>query len=118
LVHENRAAIERFAVLSELRIVPRQPSEAKSGAVRSTATFDVRIAYADTVDMAAEKTRLNKEMEGLEKAIVSKERQLGDVTFQSRAPEKIIKGLEATLREQRVELEKLQDRLSQIEKDS
>jgi len=115
LVQENRGAIERFAVLSELRTVPRQESEAKSGAVRSTATFDVRIAYADTVDMAAEKTRLKKEIEGLQKAIASKERQLGDATFRSRAPEKIIKGLEITLAEQRIEQQKLQDRLSQIE---
>jgi valyl-tRNA synthetase len=115
LVQENRGAIERFAVLSELRTVPRQESEAKSGAVRSTATFDVRIAYADTVDMAAEKIRLGKEIEGLQKAIASKERQLGDATFRSRAPEKIIKGLESTLAEQRIELQKLKDRLDQLE---
>src|SRR4029077_16933682 len=43
LAQTNRGAIERFAFLSELRIVPRQQFEAKSGAVRSTATFDVRI---------------------------------------------------------------------------
>jgi valyl-tRNA synthetase len=118
LLQANRAAIERFAVLSELRTVPRQQSEAKSGAVRSTATFDVRIAYADTVDMAAEKTRLKKEIEGLQKAIASKERQLEDEPFRSRAPEKIIRGLEATLAEQRIELRKLQDRLSQLDGDS
>jgi valyl-tRNA synthetase len=118
LVQESRGAIERFAVLSELRIVPRQQWEATTGAVRSTATFDVRIAYADTVDMAAEKARLKKEIEGLQKAIESKERQLGDETFRSRAPEKIIKGLEATLAEQRIELRKLQDRLSQLDGDS
>jgi valyl-tRNA synthetase len=118
LVQANRGAIERFAVLSELRTLPRQQSEAKSGAVRSTSTFDVRIAYADTVDMVAEQARLKREIEGLQKAIASKERQLGDETFRSRAPEKIIKGLEATLAEQRVELQKLQDRLSQIEKES
>jgi valyl-tRNA synthetase len=118
LVHENRGAIERLAVLSELRIVPRHQWEATTGAVRSTATFDVRIAYADTVDMAAEKARLKKEIEGLQKAIESKERQLGDETFRSRAPEKIIKGLEATLAERRIELRKLQDRLSQLDGDS
>jgi valyl-tRNA synthetase len=118
LVQTNRGAIERFAVLSELRMLPRQQFEAKSGAVRSTATFDVRIAYSDTVDVAAEKTRLKKEIEGLEKAIASKERQLGDETFRSRAPDKIIKGLEATLAEQRIELRKLQDRLSQLDGDS
>jgi len=115
LVEENRAAIERLAVLSELRVVPRQQSAAKSGAVRSTATFDVRIAYADTVDLAAEKARLKKEIAGLEKAMASKERQLADETFRSRAPEKIIKGLEATLAQQHIELQKLKDRLDQLE---
>jgi valyl-tRNA synthetase len=118
LIQTNRGTIERFAVLSELRIVPHQQFDAKSGAVRSTATFDVRIAYSDAVDVAAEKTRLKREREGLQKAIASKERQLGDETFRSRAPEKIIMGLEATLAEQRIELQKLQDRLSQIEVDS
>jgi len=118
LVQANRGAIERFAVLSELLVVTRLQFEANTGAVRSTAAFDVRIAYSDTVDVTAEKTRLKKETEGLEKAVTSKERQLGDETFRSRAPEKIIKGLEATLSQQRAELHKLQDRLSQLEKDS
>src|SRR6267378_4120487 len=111
LVQANRGAIERFAVLSELLVVTRLQFEANTGAVRSTAAFDVRIAYSDTVDVAAEKIRLKKETEGLQKAVASKERQLGDDTFRSRAPEKIIKGLEATLAEQRIELRKLQDRL-------
>ncbi|OLB38944.1 MAG: valine--tRNA ligase [Acidobacteria bacterium 13_2_20CM_57_17] len=118
LVQANRGAIERFAVLTELRIVPRQQFDGKSGAVRSTAKFDVRVAYSDTADATAERARLKKEIEGLEKAIASKERQLGDETFRSRAPEKIIKGLEATLAEQRIELRKLKDRLSQLEKNS
>jgi len=69
-------------------------------------------------DVAAEKTRLKKETEGLQKAIASKERQLGNETFCSRAPENIIKGMEATLAEQRIELRKLQDRLSQLDGDS
>jgi len=118
LVQANRAAIERFAVLMELRAVPRQQFDGKSGAVRSTARFDVSIAYSDTVDATAEKTRLKKEIEGLQRAIESKERQLADETFRSRAPEKIIKGLEATLAEQGIELQKLKDRLSQLEKGS
>jgi valyl-tRNA synthetase len=118
LIQTNRGAIERFAFLSELRMVPREQFDAKSGAVRSTSAFDVRITYSDTVDPAAEKARLNKEIDGLQKAAASKERQLGDNTFRSRAPEKIIKGLEATLVEQRVELHKLQERLSQLEKNS
>jgi valyl-tRNA synthetase len=110
-------AITRLAALSELKISPAA-LEQTGGAVRSTAVFDVRIAYSDVVDIAAEKARLKKEIEGLQKAIASKERQLGDPTFLSRAPEKIIKGLETTLAEQRAELKKLQDRVAQLEKDS
>jgi valyl-tRNA synthetase len=116
-IERNLDGIVRLALLSELKI-SSEPLEQAGGAVRSTAQFDVRIAHSDMVDVKAEKTRVKKEMEGLQKAIASKERQLGDETFRSRAPEKIIKGLEATLAEQRIELQKLQDRLSQIEKDS
>ncbi len=115
LVQANRTAIERFAVLSELRIAPREQFDAKTGAVRSTAAFDVRLAFSETVDATAEKTRLKKEIEGLQRAITSKERQLGDETFRSRAPGDIIKKLQATLAEQRIELGKLQNRLDQLE---
>ena len=115
LMQTNKEAVERFAVLSELRMVLNERFDAKSGAVRSTATFDVRVVYSETVDAGAEMTRLKKEIEGLRKAIASKERQLGDETFRSRAPEMIIKGLEATLAQQRIEQEKLRRRLGDLD---
>src|SRR5215467_4883986 len=115
LIQANREASQRFAVLSDLRVVSRDKFDSKSGAVRSTAAFDVRVVYSETVDAGAEKARLTKEREGLQKAIASKEKQLGDETFRSRAPEKIIKGLEATLAQQKIELEKLQRRLVDLD---
>ena len=118
LVDTNRSAIERFAILSELRIVPREKFDAKNGAVRSTATFDVRVAYTESIDAAAEKARINKEIDGLQKAIASKEKQLGDTTFRSRAPERIIKNLEETLAQQKIELEKIRKRLEDLERGS
>ena len=48
------------------------------------------------------------------KSIASKENQLGNATFRSKAPEKIIRGMEATMAEQRLELEKLHARLRDI----
>jgi valyl-tRNA synthetase len=116
VIQANREALERFAILSELRIVPKELFDAKNGAVRSTAAFDVRVIYSEAVDAAAEKARLKKEIEGLQKAIASKERQLGDEIFRSRAPEKIINGLEATLAQQKIELEKLGRRLEDLER--
>ncbi len=117
VIEANRGTIERLAVLSELRMVTGQHFDSKTGAVRSTATLDLRVVYSgDTAGVSVEKTRLKKETEGLQKAIESKERQLGDETFRSRAPKKIIQGLEATLVQQRAELQKMQDRLKQLEK--
>jgi valyl-tRNA synthetase len=116
LIVANRAAIERFAALSGLRVTSERLQG--DGMTRSTSAFDLRIPFTEIVNPRVEIARLKKEIEGLQKAIASKERQLGDETFRSRAPEKIIKGLEATLAEQHIELQKLQERLRQLEKGS
>ena len=116
LIEANQAAIERFAALSGLRVTSERLQG--DGMTRSTSAFDLRIPFTEIVNPQVEIARLSKEIEGLQKAIASKERQLGDETFRSRAPEKIIKGLETTLAEQRIELRKLQERLAQLEKGS
>jgi valyl-tRNA synthetase len=113
LIEANREGILRLAILSELKIFGERLPQS-GGAVRSTSQFDVRIAYSETVDVAAEKARLKKEIDGLEKAVASKEKQLADKTFRSRAPEEIIRRTEATLREQLVELRKNVERLGQL----
>jgi len=115
VVEANREGITRLAFLTELRVTGEKLPEG-GGGVRSTAAFDIRIAYAvETVDVAGEVARLKKESEGLEKAIASKEKQLGNETFRNRAPENIIKQMEETLAGQKVELEKVQERLRSLE---
>jgi valyl-tRNA synthetase len=114
-IETNRDGILRLALVSDLKLSAERQSQ-PGGAVRSTAQFDVRIEYEETVDVGAELVRVRKEIERIAKDIASKERQLGDETFRSRAPEKIIRGMEATLEERRVELKKLAERLSQLEK--
>ena len=117
VIEANRDGILRLAILSEFAVLSGKLPEG-GGGTRSTAQFDVRIPYTtDTVDVAAERTRLKKEIEGLQKAIASKEGQLGNETFRSRAPEKIIKQTEEVLGGQRIELQKLQDRLKQLGED-
>jgi valyl-tRNA synthetase len=114
VIESSREGILRLAVLSELKVnAERLPQS--GGAVRSTALFDVRVAYAaETVDIAVEGARLRKQIEGLEKAIAAKERQLADETFRSRAPEKVVRALETTLAEQTTELQKLRSRLEEL----
>jgi len=113
-IPDNLDGVLRLAILSELKISAERLAEA-GGAVRSTSQFDVRIGYADAMDRDAELARLRKETERLIKDIASKERQLADDTFRSRAPEKIVKGIETTLAERRIELSKLSQQLDQLE---
>jgi valyl-tRNA synthetase len=112
-IERNLDGVLRLGLLSELKI-SSEPFAQPGGAVRSTSQYEVRIAYAEVVDPEAEKVRLKKELDGLQKAISSKESQLGNDTFRSRAPEKIIRGLEATLAEQRIEMQKIVERLGQL----
>jgi valyl-tRNA synthetase len=115
VIEANREAIQRLGNLSGLSVVAGKLAEA-GGGMRSTAEFDLRIPYAEeTVDVAAELGRLKKEIEGLQKAIASKEKQLGNETFRSRAPGNIIKQMEESLVEQKIELEKLLKRKRQLE---
>jgi valyl-tRNA synthetase len=114
-IQRNLHGILRLASLAELKVSPNRLPQA-GGAMRSTAQFDLRIAYSDTVGVAAEQTRVRKEIERLQKDVASKESQLGDETFRSRAPEKIVLGMKATLEQRRIELGKLTERLRQLER--
>src|SRR5882672_661625 len=109
---ENALTIDRLASLSLSSSLNPPPSS--GGLVRSTAHFDLWIPYVEITDVAGESARLKKEIEGLAKAIQSKEKQLSNETFRGRAPEHIIKKMESDLAEQKIELQKLQDRLSQL----
>jgi valyl-tRNA synthetase len=107
----------RLATLSRIDLAIGRLSG--TGIIRSTKYGELRIPFEDIADATArdpenERVRLKKEIEGLQKAVSSKESQLGNGTFRNRAPAKIIQGLEATLAEQRVELKKLEDRLGQL----
>jgi valyl-tRNA synthetase len=110
----NLDGIVRLALLTELTITDARLAQS-GGGLRSTSLFNVRVPHFETVDVAAELVRLKKEQHRLTKDIASKEGQLGNETFRSRAPEKIILGLEATLAERRIELHKVQERIRELE---
>ena len=116
LVEGHRDFVERLAALSNLKVTAEPPSG--RGYTHNLGEADVHVPYSEfaspQANSEAEVARLNKQIDGLQKAIISKERQLGDEVFRGRAPEKIIEGLEQTLAAQRMELQKLQERLGQL----
>jgi len=114
LVEQNLEPLLRLAALSALSISAGR-LDSKGGAVRSTAQFDLRIAYGEGVDKQAETTKVKKEIERLAKDIEAKQARLSDDSFLSKAPPKIVDELRATLAARQVEHQKLLDRLRQFE---
>jgi valyl-tRNA synthetase len=114
LVIENTDGILRLASLSALNMASG-PLDPSGTMIRSTAAFDLRIAYSDTVDKAAEIARLKKEIDRLKNDIESKQKRLADENFTSKAPGKVVDELRATLVQRQIELKKLVERLHQLE---
>ncbi|HEV3308593.1 MAG TPA: valine--tRNA ligase [Candidatus Sulfotelmatobacter sp.] len=68
-------------------------SLSKRAGTRSTAHFDVHVIYEKKIDVAAERERLKKELEKLEKEYANNQRQLGNEQFLAKAPAKVVEGL-------------------------
>ena len=114
LVTSNLDPILRLANLAGLRIASQRLDPA-GAAIRSTANYDLGIAYDEAVDKQVEIARLKKEIERLAKDIESKKARLADETFLSKAPAKIVEDLKATLAGREVEYQKLVERLKRLE---
>jgi len=80
----------------------------KTGAVRSTASFDLSIDVP-TGQIEAQRKRVARERDQLEKNIVNSKRQLGDEVFLSKAPAKIVDSIRAKLAEYETQLSKLNE---------
>ena len=76
----------------------REAVGVRGGAMRSTAQFDIRIAYSDAVDVAAERNGCARKLSDCKRISRRKSGNLGTRTFCSRAPEKIIKGMQSHIR--------------------
>jgi len=115
LVEGNLETVLRLAMLSTVNFVAG-PLDPGAGPVRSTAQFDLQIPYGETMDVRAELVRLRKKKDILARDLEAKRNRLADEAFRNRAPQEVVRSLEATLRERQVEYQKLVDRLAQLEK--
>jgi valyl-tRNA synthetase len=113
LVEQNLEPITRLATLSDLRI-SSEKLDPTSAAVRSTADFDLRIAYGDAIDKNAEIAKIDKEIDRLTKDIDSKRARLADEAFTSKAPAKVLDQFKSTLEAREIELAKLTERRKQL----
>ena len=112
LIEQNRGAVERLANVENIRFVER--SLAKEAGARSTPRFDVHVVYEKTIDAAAERERLKKELERIEKEIINGQRQLGDEQFLSKAPAQVVEGIRRRAQELQVLRSKTETALNEL----
>lgn len=112
LVEENQVAVERLANAERLTFVDN--SLANKAGSRSTARFEVHVVYQRKIDIQAEQARLQKELDAVDKEMESKERQLGNQQFLSKAPPKVVDGMRARLEELKILRDKLRRQLDEL----
>ena len=76
-----------------------------TGATKSVSGADVHVDLKDFIDVEAEKKRLSKLVEKLEKGIAGKEKKLSNEKFVARAPEDVVAQEKASLVDLKAELE-------------
>ena len=103
IAEENRDIIERLARVSEVRFVNQI---AAGHSKHSTPAFDLAVIYERTIDVAAERERLTKDIARYEKGLAGAERQLGNEAFLAKAPAQVVEGLKKQEAETRLLLEK------------
>jgi valyl-tRNA synthetase len=103
----NLAATQQPAIekLGGVRLQVADTADGVSGVKRSTPEFDL-IVRVSAEQAAAQRARVAKDIERLEKVIANSERQLSDQTFVSRAPAHVTDSIRQKLSEYRAQLAK------------
>src|SRR5580698_1000371 len=91
MIEQNRVALERLANVERITFV--DSSLARDAGARSTARFDVHVVYERKIDVTAERERLTKELDKIEKEFANNQRQLSNEQFLAKAPAKVVEGL-------------------------
>ncbi|MGH9747339.1 MAG: valine--tRNA ligase [Candidatus Acidiferrales bacterium] len=112
LIEQQKAFVAVMANTNIHIVTALNPSK---GPVYSTGQYQYQLEVGQAIDKTSEIARLKKEAERLAKDIESKKSRLADETFLSKAPPKIVDDLKATLAARQIELQKLLDRLKQLE---
>jgi valyl-tRNA synthetase len=100
---QNQPLIQRLARVSGIQLVDTLP---EGSGTRSTPQFDVQVVYEKTIDVAAERERLAKEIARYEKEQANADRQLSNEAFLSKAPAHVVEGLRNRAEELKILLEK------------
>ncbi|MGB0078157.1 MAG: valine--tRNA ligase [Candidatus Sulfotelmatobacter sp.] len=114
MIEQNLRAVlsDRTANVEKVTFVD-SPLSKRAGA-RSTAHFDVHVIYEKKIDVTAERERLTKELDKIEKEFANNQRQLSNEQFLAKAPEKVVEGLRRRAQELISLREKINSQLNEL----
>ncbi len=103
--------LKRLARLSEIGFAPAAPAQAAQVAARGLVAA---LPLAGVVDLAAEKTRLQRETKKLEGDVARVDAKLGNADFMARAPEEVVDEQRERRAEAVARIEKMQAALARL----
>jgi valyl-tRNA synthetase len=114
MLEKNLGAVllDRPAGVEKITFVER--SLANLPGARSTSRFDVHAIYEKKIDVAAERERLTKELEKIERQLASAQARLGDERFLAKAPAHVVEGLRKQVEELTILREKILAKLMEL----
>jgi valyl-tRNA synthetase len=114
MLEKNSGAVlmDRPANVEKITFV--DSSLAKLAGTRSTSRFDVHAIYEKKIDVAAERERLKKELEKIEKQLAGAQARLGDEQFLRKAPAQVVEGLRKQVEELVILRDKIVAQLNEL----
>ncbi len=112
-IEPHRQAIETLARVQPLHILGARKESGKDGA-QVLHVGEVDIVLPMTVDVDAEKQRLEQEKESMQARIASLQARLSDQTFLSKAPQAIVDKERGKLQDFQTKLQKMTERLAEL----
>ncbi len=113
LLLDARDYIFKLATVGELQVVPSLPED-KLAARAVAGGLTIEVPLAGLIDIEAERSRLNKELERVQAEISGLERQLSNASFVERAPRNVVDEKRQRLLDYQNQAVKLRDSLDRL----
>ena len=113
LFRAHQETILRLAALQAINFTRERLAAGVPG-VRVTPSFDLRVLHEEKVDAEAERARLLKEKEKLERQLAQANAQLASSGFVERAPREVVRGVERRRQELSQHFEKVVESLKKL----
>ncbi|MFV0679673.1 valine--tRNA ligase [Ottowia sp.] len=114
-IGEQADVLKALAKLAEVKVFDTESAWAQAaGAAPVAVVGDARLALFMEIDIAAEKARLGKEAERLEREITKAQAKLGNEAFVAKAPPAVIEQEKTRLADFSAALEKLRQQLARL----